>query len=153
MAEYPETVTLDPESAEYIFMKAHSALFDTLTELNSGPVELSAELLFQGDEQKWKNFVDIFFPNLTGKQYFGFRNNNIYVLPERGGTNSLRNILDYLMVNSPSTMMNFAKGQARKYVTAPAAKVAKGVGIREPGAGARAYLAARAQARRNNNNY
>jgi hypothetical protein len=153
MGDYPETITLDPDSSEYKFMKAHSALFDTLAEMNNGPLEVSADLLFHGDEEKWKNFVDIFFPNLTEKQYFGFRNNNIYVLPERGGTKSLTNMLDYLMVNSPNTMLNFARSQARKYVAAPANKVAKGVGIRTPGSGALAYLARKAAARANNNNF
>ena len=153
MSRYPEVISLSPDSAEYKLLLKHSDLFKELVDIDAGPLELSADLLFGGDETKWKDFVDIFFPELGGGAYFGFNKNRIYVLSERGGTEGLTDILDYLMVNTPATMMNFAKSQARKQINLPSATVAKGVGIHTPGVGARAYAARRAMGRANENNF
>jgi hypothetical protein len=152
MGDYPEEIVIDPGSEEYDLLVGHSDLIDSLADVEGGgPIPLTADVMFQGDEEKWKNFVDIFFPGLSGKKYFGYKNNSIYVLNERGGKAGLRDMLDFMMVDSPDTMMNFAKKQARKQLNAPSMTVPRGVGITTPGRGAREYAAQRAALRNNNN--
>jgi hypothetical protein len=140
MGDYPETIVLDRDSEEYTFLTSHSDLIKELSDID--PVlELSADILFAGDEGKWKSFVDIFFPELGIKPYFGFRNRNVYVLPERGTRETLEDFLDFFMVRTTNThgvgqpanvirqeMMNFAKKQARKQMNAPRNQALPGVG-------------------------
>lgn len=141
MGEYPEEITLNPGSEEYDLLVGHSDIIDTLAENELGPLTLTADIMFQGDQKKWEDFVDIFFPEMGIKKYFGFKNDKIYVLPERGGKNALKNMLEFMMVDTPSTIMNFAKSQARKHPNAPPITVPKGVGHTQPGRGARNYAA------------
>lgn len=124
--EYPETIVLEPGSEEYDLLVGHSDLIDSLSDDIGGPLELSADLMFQGDTEKWKNFVDIFFPGLSGNPYFGFKKNAIFVLDERGGKEGLKDMLDFMMVDTPNTMMNFARQQARKQLNAPPVIVPRG---------------------------
>ena len=153
MAGYPESITLNPGSDEYKLLFKHSQLFQELVDIEQGPIELSADFLFAGDQTKWQDFVDIFFPELGVKLYFGKKNNNIYVLPNRGNKESLKEILDFLMVDSPDTMMDFAKAQARKQMNISGLlTVPKGVGIRTPGSGAQAFAARQAAQQRGNVN-
>lgn len=139
MAEYPETIVLQRGSEEFNFLTRHSGLIESLANDNEPTLELTADLLFNGDQTKWQNFIDLFFPEKAVRKFFAFKNNNIYVLPDRGGREALIDMLDFFMVNTPSTMMNFAKRQARKQLNAPQPTVTRGVGIREAGRGARAF--------------
>jgi hypothetical protein len=151
-SNYPEEIVMEPGSEEYDLLVGHSDLIDSLADIEAGgPITLSADIMFQGDQKKWKDFVDIFFAGVSGKKYFGYKNNNVYVLNERGGKAGLTNMLEFMMVDRPETMMNFAREQARKQMNAPPVTVPMGVGIRTPGRGAREYAAA--QQERLNNNY
>jgi hypothetical protein len=144
MAEYPESITPNPGSDEYNFLFKHSHVFRELHDWQ-GPIELSADLLFGGDQTKWQDFVDIFFPEVGVKPYFGKKNNNIYVLPNRGNEESLKDMLEFLMIDSPDTIMNFAKAQARtQFILSGSLTVPRGVGIRK---------ARVATVNNNNNNY
>lgn len=151
MAGYPETIVLQRGSEEFDFLTRHSGLIETLANDNEPTLELTADLLFNGDQTKWQNFIDLFFPEKAVRNFFSFKNNNIYVLPDRGGREALIDMLDFFMVNTPSTMMNFAKRQARKQLNAPPNTVTRGVGIRVPGRGARAYAARQARLAPRNN--
>jgi hypothetical protein len=154
MSDYPEEIIMEPGSEEYDLLVGHSDLIDSLADVEAGgPITLSADIMFQGDEKKWKDFVDIFFAGLSGKKYFGFKNNSIYVLNERGGKAGLKNMLNFMMVDRPETMMNFAKSQARKQMNAPPITVPRGVGHVGPGQGARNYAARQARNRNMNHNY
>lgn len=151
---YPESIVLEQGSEEFDMLTKHSDLIKEL-DLDGNSLELTADLLFNGDEDKWHNFVDIFFPELGNKdnKYFGFKNGKIYVLNERGGKEELTKMLDFLLVDRPETMMNFARKQAKKQLNAPSNVIARGVGIREPGRGAREYAAQQAARQGNRNNY
>lgn len=151
---YPESIVLEKGSEEYNLMKEHSGLIKEFDD-DGDSLELTADILFGGDVEKWHNFVDIFFPELGNKdnKYFGFKNGKIYVLNDRGGKEELTKMLDFLLVDRPETMMNFARKQAKKQLNAPSNVIARGVGIREPGRGAIAYAAQQAARQRNRNNY
>ena len=151
MAGYPETIVLQRGTEEFDFLVQHSGLIESLANDNEPTLELSADLLFAGDQSKWQNFVDLFFPAKAVRDFFGFKNGNVYVLPDRGGKEALRDLLDFFLVNTPNTMWNFAKQQAKRQVYAPANTVAPGVGIRVPGRGARAYAARQARLAPRNN--
>lgn len=152
---YPESIVLEQGSEEYNLLKEHSGLIRELADEDDGTLELTADILFGGDVEKWHNFVDIFFPELGNKdnKYFGFKNGKIYVLNERGGKEELTKMLDFFLVDSRETMMNFARKQAKKQLNAPSNVIARGVGIREPGIGAREYAAQQAARQGNRNNY
>lgn len=111
---YPPEIRLERGSEELKFLTKHSQLLETYTELSNGDVILSAADLFQGDETKWKMFVDVFFPELAIQRFFVFKNGKMSVDPKRGTEEDLRELLDYLLVEEPRTMMNFAEKQARK---------------------------------------
>lgn len=119
MSDYPETIELQRDSEEYKFLTKHSGLIKELIDFDEEKIELTADLLFNGDKRKWQNFVDIFFPELGFKKYFGYKNGKIYVLDERGTKEELREMLDFLLVDTPQTMMNFARKQAKKHASAP----------------------------------
>lgn len=119
---YPDEISLEGETLD--FLKKHSELISTLHEIqnNEGPLILDADLLFQGNKDHWKLFYDLFFPEGSGK-LFEFRGENVVVSNSRGGKEALKEIMDYLMVDTPKTMINFAKAQARKQINAPAKTV------------------------------
>ena len=157
MGDYPVSITLEPESEEYEFLTKHS---DLITELKDfGPnIELSADILFGGDQEKWHTFVDVFFPEMAIQKYFGFKNGKAYVLPQRGTKDKLEDMLDFFMVRQTpgnskprnvirEEMLNFARSQARKQINAPPVVVAARPRVRRPGRGARAFAAQQARQR------
>jgi len=157
MGDYPVSITLEPESEEYEFLTSHSDLISELKDF--GPnIELSADILFAGDEDKWHTFVDVFFPEMAIQKYFGFKNGRAYVLPERGTKDKLEGMLDFFMVRQRQgnrrtrneiheEMLNFARAQAKKQINAPPVVVAAGPRVRRPGRGARAFAAQQARQR------
>lgn len=151
--EYPDEIVLERGSPELVNLTKHSKLLKELIE-DDGSLVLTADLLFGGDKNKWKIFVDVFFPEIGVKRFFVFhKNGEISVDPKRGTKEDLIDILDYMDVDEPRTMMNFAKQQARKSLNASAATVPRGVGIRTPGKAAQAYAAQQARMRANRYNY
>lgn len=126
---YPSELSLSKKSEEWKFLTKHSELFETIDELSDDPVVLDADLLFQGDQRKWGIFVDLFFPELDIQPLFRFQNNAVNVIPSRGTRNDVEEIMDFLLVNTPQTMWNFADRQARKRVNAPQEQEERGLGV------------------------
>lgn len=153
--EYPDEIVLERGSSEFNNLTKHSRILKDLSENEDGDITLSADLLFSGDDKKWEIFVDVFFPELAVKRFFVFhKNGQISVDPKRGTKQDLIDLLDYMDVAEPSTMMNFAKQQARKSLNASAAEIIpRGIGIRRPGKAAQAFAAQQAIMRANRNNY
>ena len=139
MSGYPEEIVLEAGSEELEFLTKRSGLLKELGEIET-PLTLSADVLFQGDQTKWKMFVDVFFPGLSGKPFFGYKNGKVFVRPERGTRENLRQMVDFFMVDTPETMMNFARKQAERQMNAPTVTAARGVGIRRPGRGAHQFM-------------
>ena len=156
MSLYDETIRLYKDSDEFRFLTSHSALLEGLSDsLDTDKegkeyLELSADILFDGDQERWKDFVDVFFPEISGQRYFGFKNGKVYVLEERGGKEKLAELLDFFLVDRPETMMNFAREQAKKQLNVAQNVVPRGVGITTTGVGAQEYAARQAAAQRNN---
>lgn len=125
---YPSELSLSKNSEEWNFLTEHSELFETIGELSDDPVVLDADLLFQGDQTKWEIFVDLFFPEMNIQPLFRFSNAGLNVIPSRGTRNNVREVMDFLLVNTPQTMWNFAESQARKRVNAPQLQEERGLG-------------------------
>lgn len=138
MGDYPETITIEPGSDEYNFLTSHSGLIYELRDF--GPnIELSADLLFMGDQKKWHTFVDVFFPEMSVNKYFGFKNGKIFVLPSRGTKENLKDMLDFFLVRQrpenrstaeeiEEEVLEFAREQAKKQINAPRNEAPRGVG-------------------------
>ena len=139
MSGYPDEIVLEAGSEELEFLTKRSGLLKELGEIET-PLTLSADILFQGDQTKWKMFVDVFFPGLSGKPFFGYKNGKVFVRPERGTRENLRQMVDFFLVDTPETMMDFARKQAERQMNAPTVTAARGVGIRRPGRGARQFM-------------
>jgi len=144
MSGYPVEIILEDGSEELEFLTKHSGLLKELEEIET-PIRLNADILFGGDQSKWKAFVDVFFPGVSENPYFGYKNGKTFVRPERGTKENLRELVDFFLVDTPETMMNFARKQATKQLNAPSVTAARGVGIRRPGRGARQFMARQAR--------
>lgn len=167
MADYPDEITLEEGSEELKFLSEHSELINTLAEIET-PLKLTADTLFPNDaeevkEEKWHNFVDLFFPEMGVRKFFTVKNGKVVIAPGRGSENAVTSLLDFFMVDEPNTMLNFARIQAQKQINAPLSVEPRGQGIIEPGVGARAFASRQEQLRGNqeyvgpewpnNNNY
>jgi hypothetical protein len=149
MASYPEVIILERGSQEYNHLARHSGLIQNLFEDDEGNIELSADLMFPNEtkaeqDRLWGLFVDIFFPELGIHRLFIMKNTGLNVDPKRGTLDDVRGMVDYMMVDEPETMMNFAKAQARKTLNIPAEEVPRGAPNRRPGAAAAAFAARQA---------
>lgn len=153
---YPETLVLERASDEYDNLARHSQLIEGLFEDEQGNIELSADLLFPNEaanvqQKKWQLFVDVFFPQLAQERLYILRNDgSISIDPARGKVDDIVELLDYLLVDEPDTMMDFAREQARKSLDVIGVPNERERVAREPGAGAVAYEA-RQQEFRNRN--
>jgi hypothetical protein len=129
---YPNVIEIQGESLKYF--KNHSELIATLLENqgNEESLELSSDVLFGGDTNKWKLFLDLFFPEEGYGKLFEYRGGEVIVKESRGGEEALMDVLRYMLVNEAGTEIEFAKEQARKQINAPAQIAPRGVGIRAP---------------------
>jgi hypothetical protein len=130
---YPEGITIEGETLDYL--KKHSELIAILLD-NQGDetsLYLDAETLFGGDREKWKLFLDLFFPEEGYAKLFNITaNKKLTMKNTRGGEEALMDMLQYMMVNEPGKELNFAKNQAMRQINAPAAVAPRGVGVRAP---------------------
>lgn len=153
---YPETLVLERGSEEYDNLARHSGLIQNLFEDEQGNIELTADLLFPNEaanvqQKKWKLFVDVFYPQLAQERlYIQSANGSISVDPARGKVDDIVELLDYLLVDDPDTMMDFARDQARKSMNIVGVANERERAPREPGEGAVAFEA-RQQNLRNRN--
>lgn len=152
----PETLVLERGSDEYNTLARHSGLIQNLFEDEQGNIELSADLLFPNDAanvqtRKWNLFVDVFFPQLAVERlYTVAANGSISIDPARGNVNDIVELLDYLLVDDPDTMMDFAREQARRSLDVVAVANEGERAPREPGAGAVAFEARQEELRNRN---
>jgi hypothetical protein len=130
---YPEAIMIEGETLNHL--KKHSELIAILLD-NQGDeasLELDAETLFGGDREKWKLFLDLFFPEEGYAKLFDVTaNKKLKVKNARGGEEALMDMLHYMMVNEPGKELNFAKNQALLQINAPAVVEPRGVGVRAP---------------------
>lgn len=127
---YPDEITIEGDTLKYF--KAHSELIQTLLENqgNEDSLDLSADIMFGGDKEMWKVFLDIFFPEEGYGKLFNVRNNRLIVRNERGGEDAVMNVLRYMLVDEPGRELNFARVQAQRQINAPANVAPRGEGIR-----------------------
>jgi hypothetical protein len=78
---YPSEITIAPGTEEYDFFMEHSDLFKSLAS-EYGTVKFSQDIFFGGDENKWKLFLDLFFPEQSIQPIFVNYNFNTHVIPE-----------------------------------------------------------------------
>jgi len=152
MSEYPESITLVKDTEEYDNLVEHSSLIQNLVEDSNEDLVLSADLMFPNDtaseqERLWGLFVDIFFPEKGIRRFFSEKNGKLYINQSRGTEEDLKGLLDFMMIDKPSTMMNFAKAQAKKTVNRPQPVVTKGRQPKEVGAAALEYMNQQAEKR------
>jgi hypothetical protein len=132
-ASYPDKISIEGETLKYL--KDHSELIAILLDNqgNEDSLELDAETLFGGDNEKWHLFLDLFFPEEGYAKLFDVSaNKKLTVKNSRGGQEALMDMLQYMMVNEPGTELNFAKNQALRQINAPAVVAPRGVGVRAP---------------------
>ena len=151
-SDYPDTIYIEGDVLDYL--AKHSELIEFLLENQNDKtsLELDKKIMFGNDEGMWKVFLDVFFPEEGLGKLYDFKNGKIIVREDRGGEEAVMNVLRYMLVNQAGTELEFAKAQAKKQINAPAPTVARGVGIRTPGKGARAFLRAQ-QKLRNKTSY
>ena len=138
---YPEEIEVPRDMDEFKELVKHSQLIRDLTEDNDETLVLSKA--FFGDEQeKWELFVDIFYPHMgRGNVFRPTGSGNIGVNPSRATIQDIRDMMDYLLIDKPETMMEFAREKARQSSRAPQPELARGIGIQTVGQGARNYEA------------
>ena len=128
--EYPKEITIIRDSPEYNLLYDHSKLLRTIFDryMKDDEIILSPTL-FGGDDDEWRMFIDVFFPEMGIGKLFIFKNKSIQVNPERGTKEDLMNLLNYLEVDEDK-MVNFARAQAKKQINAPlnTAPLGKGQG-------------------------
>ena len=130
---YPQEIIILRGTPEFDLLYDHSELFRIIVEHyaeDKNKIVLSSEF-FGGDGEEWFMFVDLFFPEMGVSPLFTFKNRSIQVNPNRGTKEQLTHLLRYMSVNNDTTMMNFAKSQARKQVNMPQNTIPRGTGVRK----------------------
>ena len=130
---YPKEIIITRGTPEFDLLYDHSELFRIIVEHyaeDKNKIVLSSEF-FGGDGEEWFMFVDLFFPEMGVSPLFTFKNRSIQVNPNRGTKEQLTHLLRYMSVNNDTTMMNFAKSQARKQVNMPQNTIPRGTGVRK----------------------
>ena len=126
--EYPKEITILRDSSEYKLLHKNSELLRTIFDryMENDEIILSPNL-FDGNDDEWRMFVDVFFPEMGIGKFFIFKNKSIQVNPERGTKEDLNNLLDYLRIDEDNRM-KFARAQARKQINAPLNTAPAGTG-------------------------
>ena len=148
--DYPAKLELSLENDAFRTLHNHSKFIkDLLSPDEDGKWLLSADILFGGDQTKWELFYDIFFPETAIRPVFIHGKN---VDTRRATPDDIRKLFDYMMIDEPDTMMNFAKKLAAEAINAPRATVPHGVGTRSGHPSQPAPRTAHRSYNNNNNN-
>ena len=119
METYPDEVVLIKGTPVYDFLLKYSDLLKEMTENNTAGQLTLGPWLFGDDITKWHLFYDTFFPEAQIDSVFLFTKNartgeNIVgVRNPRGSIEAVRELFDYLMIDTPKSLndriVNIAK--------------------------------------------
>jgi hypothetical protein len=147
---YPPEITVDRNSEEFDELVKHSQLIREMTEDSNE--ELIINKNFFGNEKFYELFVELFYPTRgKGDIFYRAPDGGIAVNPRRATSEEVASFMDFLLIDKPATMMNFAREKASETMGMTPIIEPRGKGIRTVGVGAQEYAAA--QQERLNNNY
>lgn len=137
---YPEQIEIPEGTEEFKEIMKHSQLIREIVDSYGVPLILDKDL-FAGDQTKWELFVDLLYPHLgTGNLFLSGKNNSIVVNPKRATSEDIIDMMDFLLIDKPDTMMEFAREKARLSSKAPAVIEKKEKIPQRMGRGARQFF-------------